>query len=112
MKKVYIVQAMTGIPHEDILAMRHKIKKAAIATLGEDVQILDTYTPGGCSNPLLYLTVALSKMPEADIVVAAPHTSFSKGCRIELTIAHEYGIPILYLAENKAGDLNVQTTEI
>lgn len=94
MKKLFISQPMNGKTDEEIL----KERKAAIAfaesTIGEPVEVIDTFFKSAPhdSKPLWFLGKSIELLAQADVAYFAPGWENARGCGIEHECAVEYGI--------------------
>lgn len=95
--KIFISQLMRNKTDEEIIAERQKITDACKKEYG-DVEIIDSFFEGAPhdASPVWFLGKALEKLSEADAVYFADGWNNARGCRIEHTVASEYGIKILH----------------
>ena len=94
MKKLFISQPMRGKTDDEILAERSNAIQAAKDSLGEPVEVIDSFfqnTPAE-AKPLWYLGESLKLLATADVAYFAPGWSEARGCKIENLCAKEYGI--------------------
>lgn len=95
MKKLFISQPMNGKKTVgDILRERAKALEEAEAILGEEVELIDSYT-SVMMSPLGYLGYSITCLSKADIAYFAEGWQDSRGCKIEHECALQYGIKIL-----------------
>ena len=94
MKKLFISQPMKGKTDEEILAVREKAIKSAKETIGEEVEVIDSFFQNAPADarPLWFLGKSLELLSTADVVYFAKGWEDARGCRIENTCAIEYGI--------------------
>lgn len=94
MKKLFISQPMNGKTDDEILAVRANAIQAARDSVGEEVEVIDSFfqTAPADARPLWYLGKSLEPLSTADIAYFAPGWSEARGCRIENLCAKEYGI--------------------
>ncbi len=97
MKKLFISQPMRGKTNEEILAVREKAVRIAERHLEEKVEVIDSFFKDAPVdvNPLWYLAKSLELLSTADIAYFAEGWDDYRGCRIENTCAHEYGISVI-----------------
>lgn len=97
MKKLFISQPMNGKTDGEILAERSNAIQAAQDSLGEPVEVIDSFFQGAPADAksLWYLGESLKLLSKADIAYFAPGWSCARGCKIEHTCALEYGIPTI-----------------
>lgn len=91
MKKLFISQPMSNKTEEEILAEREEAIRAAKELLGEDVEVIDSYTEMRLT-PLGYLGYSIMRLAEADIAYFAKGWQDARGCKIEYECALKYGI--------------------
>lgn len=94
MKRLFISQPMRGKTDAEILAERENAIQAAKDSLGEDVEVIDSFFKDAPAEarPLWFLGRSLELLSTADIAYFAPGWEDARGCRIEHTCAIEYGI--------------------
>lgn len=94
MKRLFISQPMRGKTDAEILAERENAIQAAKDSLGEDVEVIDSFFKDAPADgrPLWFLGKSLELLSTADIAYFAPGWGAARGCRIEHTCAIEYGI--------------------
>lgn len=94
MKKLFISQPMRGKSDEDIMAERKKVIKSAEKTIGEPVEVIDSFFQEAPADakPLWFLGKSLELLAGADIAYFAEGWQEARGCRIEHACAVEYGI--------------------
>lgn len=85
---------MKGKTDEEILAVREKAIKSAKETIGEEVEVIDSFFQNAPADarPLWFLGKSLELLSTADVVYFAKGWEDARGCRIENTCAIEYGI--------------------
>lgn len=101
MKKLFISQPMRGKTDEEILRERKEAIAAAERTLGEEVEVIDSFF--GASNmghALEYLGESIKLLAKADAAFFARGWEKARGCKIERTCAEEYGIPVVEEVED------------
>lgn len=99
MKKVFISQPMAGKSKEVILAEREEAIEELKKIIGEEFRVIESYQDDydpTVGNPLTLLSKALELLVDADIVYFAKGWQDARGCRIENTCAHEYGITAIH----------------
>ena len=94
MKKLFISQPMKGKSDEEILREREKAITKAKETLGEEVELIDSFFQSAPADarPLWFLGKSLELLSTADIAYFAPGWEAARGCKIEHICAEEYGI--------------------
>lgn len=101
MKKLFISQPMNGKTNEEILKEREQAIKDVEEILHEEVEPLDSffddYNPESGKIPLKYLAKSISLLADADVACFVEGWHTARGCKIEYTCAHEYGIPTIQL---------------
>ena len=109
-KNIFISQPMTGKSEEEILATRQeaidKIHQLFDAD-GEQVNIIDSYIDDATRNEfqgrmgdainwdIYWLSQSLQKLALADTIWLCDGWGHSKGCKIELKCAMQYGLDIV-----------------
>lgn len=97
MKKLFISQPMRGLSDEQILNKREEIRLKAEKTIGESVELIDSFIsdyPGEINKqiPVWYLGKSIQLLSQADIAYFGGDWRNARGCKIENEIAKEYGI--------------------
>lgn len=94
--KIFISQPMKGKSNEVIKTQRELLIAKAKEQFGEDAEIIDSFFEDAPveARPLWYLGKSLELLSTADVAVFAPDWEKARGCRIEMTCAIEYGIPV------------------
>lgn len=93
MKKLFISQPMRGKTDETILAERSNAIQAVTDSLGEPVEVIDSFFgTSNMSHPLEYLGESLKLLATADIAYFACGWRKARGCKIEHACAEAYGI--------------------
>lgn len=97
MKKVFISQPMNGKTNEEIEAVREKAIASATDTLGEPVEVIDSFFKDAPhdAKPLWFLGKSLELLSNADVAYFAKGWENARGCRIEHECAIEYGIDLI-----------------
>lgn len=97
MKKLFISQPMRGKTDEEILAERKKAIESAERSLGEPVEVIDSFFQNAPADarPLWFLEKSLELLSTADIAYFAKGWEDARGCRIENQCAIEYGIEVI-----------------
>lgn len=100
MKKLFISQPMRGLTDEEILKTREEIRVRAEETIGESVELIDSFIedyPGEIdkSVPVWYLGKSIQLLSQADIAYFGGDWRNERGCRIEHEVADKYGIKII-----------------
>lgn len=94
MKLAFIIQPMNGKTNSEIMHVR---KKAAIYLTNKGYEIAPSffnYTPKSKNVAVWYLGKSIEVMADADLVYLCKGWRKSRGCRIEHSIATEYGLEI------------------
>ena len=101
MKKLFISVPMKGRTDEAIRNSMEKMYKIAELTFGEELEVLETYippeAPDGANPSIWCLGRSIQKLAEADYFIGIGYTDYFHGCRSELSIARDYGIPCTYV---------------
>ena len=97
MKKLFISQPMRGLTVEEILKVREEIKNRAEKTIGEPLELINSFFedyPGENKKyiPVWYLGKSIQLLSQADIVYFGSDWRNARGCKIEYEIANAYGI--------------------
>lgn len=95
MKKLFISQPMRGLTDEEILKAREEIRVKAAKTIGEPVELLESFFKGfepKGNIPIAYLGKSISLLAEADVVYFGEGWKDARGCKIEHEVAVQYGI--------------------
>ena len=100
MKKLSISQPMRGTTDADILAVRSDGIQTAKDSVGEDVEVIESFFQNAPAEarPLWFLGKSLELLATADVAYFAPGWEDARGCRIEHTCAVEYGVPMISTA--------------
>ena len=97
MKKLFISQPMRGLTDEEILTERERIKARAEKTIGEPVELIDSFVedyPGEINKviPVFYLGKSIEFLSQADVAYFGGDWRKARGCKIEHDVATAYGI--------------------
>ena len=100
MKKLFISQPMKGLTDIEILKVRLEIKNRAEKTIGEPVELINSFIkdyPGenNKSIPVWYLGKSIQFLSQADIAYFGGDWRNARGCKIEYEIATTYGIKVI-----------------
>ena len=100
MKKLFISQPMRGLTVEEILKAREEIKNKAEKTIGEQLELINSFIedyPGEInkSTPVWYLGKSIQFLSQADIAYFGGNWRNARGCKIEYEIANAYGIKVI-----------------
>ena len=99
MKKLFISCPMRNRTEEAIRESMDKMHKIAEATLGEEVEVIQSYIqdnpPKNSKQAVWYLGESIKKLSEADVVICIDEDWDYEGCRAERSIARSYGIPVI-----------------
>ena len=100
MKKLFISQPMRGLSDEEILKTREDIKIIAEKTIGEPVELIDSFVeeyPGEINKsvPVWYLGKSLQFLSQADVAYFGGDWRNARGCKIEHEVAINYGIEVI-----------------
>ena len=98
MKKLFISQPMRGKSDEEIIKERELAIARVKETIGEDVEVLETFFDDfkADAKPLEYLAKSIEFLAQADIAYFAKGWDKARGCKIEHECAVEYGICCIY----------------
>ena len=88
MKKLFISQPMRGLTDEEILKVREEIRIRAEKTIGEPVELIDSFIedyPGEINKsiPVWYLGKSIQFLSQADIAYFGEGWKNARGCKIE-----------------------------
>lgn len=95
MKKLFISQPMVDRTGEEIFAEREKAIAEAKDLLGEEIEVIDSYT-NVPMNPLGYLGYSITCLSKADVAYFAKGWQDYRGCRIEHLCAVDYGVNVIF----------------
>lgn len=104
--KVFIAQAMDGVPDEEVEELRMKITTHIKDRYkSNEIEILDQFhipedeLPGdGVKYPRIHmLGRSIQYLADVDLVVFYGDFTHSKGCSVELAVCKEYGIPYIVI---------------
>ena len=101
MKKLFISQPMRGLTDEEILKAREEIRARAEHTIGEPVELIDSFIKDypkeiiNKSIPLWCLGKSIQLLSHADIAYFGGNWRNARGCKIEHEVARTYGIKII-----------------
>lgn len=97
MKKLFISQPMAGKTDEEILAVRKLAVKQAEKSIGESVEVIDSFFQEHPTfdKPLKYLAASIELLADADVAYFAKDWHKARGCKIERICALAYGIEIV-----------------
>jgi hypothetical protein len=100
--KVFISCPMKGLSREEITQKRASITKK-LEERFENITVIDSYfsefdlMKSSLNVSVYCLGRSIIKLSEADVVVFAEGWENARGCRIEHTIAQDYGMDIILL---------------
>ena len=99
-KKLFISQPMRGLTDEEILKAREEIKSRAEKTIGEPLELINSFIEDypreiNKSIPVWYLGMSIQFLSQADIAYFGGDWKNARGCRIEYEIANAYGIKVI-----------------
>ena len=88
---------MRGKTDEEIQLRRKKAIESAERSLGEPVEVIDSFFQNAPADarPLWFLGKSLELLSTADIAYFAKGWEDARGCRIENQCAIEYGIEVI-----------------
>lgn len=90
---------MRNRTEEAIRESMDKMHKIAEATLGEEVEVIQSYIkdnpPENSKQAVWYLGESIKKLSEADVCICLDEDWDYVGCHSERSIARAYGIPII-----------------
>ena len=100
MKKLFISVPMKGRTEEAIKASMEKMHKIAEATVGEPLEVIDSYIednpPKDCKEAVWYLGESIKMLARADYMACiSTAVVMYDGCRVEDMVAKRYGIPTI-----------------
>lgn len=92
--KVFISQPMHDKTDEQILRERERAINIIKKKYGKDVEILDSFFKGAPheATPIWFLGKSLEVLSQANLAYFIGDWKKYRGCKIENTVAHEYGI--------------------
>ncbi len=92
--KVFISQPMRDKTNEQILNERKRAINIIKKKFGKDVEILDSFFKDAPheSTPVWFLGKSLEVLSKANLAYFIGDWKNYRGCKIENTVAHEYGI--------------------
>ena len=99
-KKLFISQPMRDLTDDEILKAREEIKNIAENTIGEPLELINSFIedyPGEINKyiPVWYLGKSIQFLSQADIVYFGGDWRNARGCKIEYEIANAYGIKVI-----------------
>lgn len=102
MRKLFISQPFSGRPEEEIFAERERVIEFVTSFMGEEFDVIDQFhqEKPKCKrgeNRFFYLSNDLIWLGEADLIVFTHDSASAKGCRVEYTVASEYGLNFFIL---------------
>ena len=100
LKKLFISQPMRGLTDEEILKAREEIKNRAEKTIGESLELINSFIEDypveiDKSIPVWYLGKSIQFLSQADIAYFAGDWRNARGCKIEYEIANAYGFRVI-----------------
>lgn len=97
MIKLFISQPMKDKTNEEIIMEREKAIKDVKESLGQDVEVIDSFFKDAPhdANPLWFLAKSLEFLSTADVAYFCKDWDKYRGCKIEHVCAEEYGIMII-----------------
>ena len=99
-KKLFISQPMRGLTDEEILKAREEFKNRAEKTIGEPLELINSFIADyprefNKSLPVWYLGRSIQFLSQADFVYFAGDWRNARGCKIEYEIVNAYGIKFI-----------------
>lgn len=100
MKKLYISCPMRGRTPEAIKASIEKMHKIAEATVGEELEIINSYIEDADykDRPIARLGESIKRMQDADYFICVTESYEFRGCRIENEVANTYKIKKIFVS--------------
>ena len=100
MKKLFISQPMNGLTAEEILKAREEIKNSAEKTIGEKLELINSFIEDSPeeiikSTPVWYLGKSIQFLSQADFAYFGGNWRNARGCKIEYEIANAYEIKVI-----------------
>ena len=92
MKKIFISQPMRDKTDEQIETERNRAIKKVKETLGEEVELIDSFFDGEPKTPLWYLGESIKLLGQADFVYFCKDWEKYRGCCIEHECCVRYDI--------------------
>lgn len=101
--KIFISQPMQGKTDAEILAERELAIKASKAKWGDNVEVLESFFQDAPTEakPLWFLGESLKVMADADVVIVCKGWSDARGCKVEISAADAYKLPVFFLVGDK-----------
>lgn len=97
MKKLFVSVPMRGRTEDNIRKSIEKMHKIAEVVFEEELEVIPSYIehnpPKDCKEAVWFLGKSIQKLAEADYFIGMVYSEYYKGCNIEQSIAHQYGIP-------------------
>lgn len=97
--RVFISQPMNGLLGEEIESERNRAIENIKQKYGGNVEILDTFfeddSPEYADRGVWFLGKSLKFLAMAQLAYFVRGWDTKRGCRIEYTVAKEYGIPVI-----------------
>ena len=99
-KKLFISQPMRGLTDEEILKVREEIKNRAEKTIGETLELINSFIEDYPEEnnkfiSVWYLGKSIQFLSQADIAYFGGNWRNARGCKIEYEIANAYGIKVI-----------------
>ena len=99
MKKLFVSVPMKGRTEEQIRFSINKMKTIAEATIGEELELIDSYVedkpPHTDHEAVWYLGKSIQLLSQADYHICPDRSYEFPGCRVEMDVAEFYDIPSL-----------------
>ena len=94
MKKVFISQPMKDKTNEEILEEREIAISVLKSKYNDDIEVIDSFFKDAPhdAKPLWFLGESIKLLADADVAYFCKGWDSARGCKIENTCAHEYGI--------------------
>ena len=107
MKRLFISQPYTGRTEEEVFKIREEVEEYVKDIILEDVEVIDQYHQDAPENAgrLFYLGNSIKLMGTSDIVCFTEDWKDAPGCRAEMTVCLEYGIPHIIIGSGGRIDI-------
>ena len=101
MKKLFISCPMKGRTEENIKKSIERMHKIAEIIFDQELEVIPTYIednpPENNNRAVWYLGKSIELLAQADFFIGVEWCDFYKGCKVERSVANEYGIRSTYV---------------
>lgn len=94
--RLFISQPFTGKTEDEVFEIRKEVENYVKGFMGDNLEVIDQYhqdAPDDNPGRLFYLGNSIKMMGEADFVCFTSDWRDAPGCRVEMSVCLEYGIP-------------------